>query len=67
MNIPMNIQSKPLLVNPQRALKLEIKMAKVRIKDLKKKMKDNKRLLARYQVELLGAESVLNKLLAQAG
>jgi hypothetical protein len=62
----MNKESKPLLANPKRALALEIKMAKVRIKDLKQRMKENKRMLARYQAELLGAESVLSKLLAKA-
>lgn len=63
----MNKPSKPLLTNEARALALEIKMAKVRVKDLKQRIKEGKRWTSRWEVELLGAESVLSKLLARAG
>lgn len=63
----MNKPSKPLLTNEARSLALEIKMAKVRVKDLKQRIKIGKRGVSRWEVELLGAESVLSKLLARAG
>ena len=62
---PMNKPSKLLLTNATRALALEVKMAKVRVKQLKQRIKECKRGEARAKVELLGAESVLAKLLAQ--
>lgn len=57
--------SKLLLNNPERSLALEIKMAKVRVKQLKARIKDASRLSDRAKVELLGAESVLSKLLTR--
>lgn len=57
--------SKPLLTNADRTLALEIKMAKVRVKQLKERIKANQHLVERAKVELLGAESVLAKLLAR--
>jgi hypothetical protein len=61
----MNKPSKLLLTNAPRALALEVKMAKVRVKQLKERIKQSKRDEARAKVELLGAESVLAKLLAR--
>ena len=59
--------SKPLLTNETRALKLEIKMAKIRVKQLKHLVRAGSRGLDRNKAMLLGAESVLAKLLEKEG